>query len=592
MTGFFVSELNQRRRLLAEHLGSEEQMRRAEQGRAILIETSPLAILTLDPAGPRAAGQRIRARVAGLRGGATCRASRSSLTCRSCARMLHSHHSGNNMRTNVECKGQRRNGEVFLAHVWLSTYRDSDGPGLAAVVWDATENLRDREGAGLDSMMATSRVLIGAISHEIRNLASAAAAAHAAPGAGRSAGPERAVPGARHADPRPGKDRVVGPARGLRSRGRGRRSGHRARRDPHRDRARAARGRHHVVWEVSRGLPLVQADHHSLLQVFVNLARNSLQALEDAPRREVRISAAVESDLVVVRFRDTGPGVAHPDELFRPFQPGAHSFGLGLYISRAILRSHGGGLRYEPQARGSCFTVEFWPVENPLEGMTETETAQHSIRVLLVDDHALFRESVAPGAGGRCRPRASNTAPAFAKRCTLLAAAAVRSGAAGSRPGRGARLAIPAGGAAERIRGPRSGGHGVGQRHRGPPADAPGRRRHFPEAGAARRTGRRASAPWRRAAPGWTARSRASARTRATPQAAAPVFNDRQRKVLRFVLEGLSNKEIAWRLQISESYVKAILQSLFQKTGVRTRGQLVRWRSSSTKTSCKHDAQY
>ena len=61
----------------------------------------------------------------------------------------------------------------------------------------------------------------------------------------------------------------------------------------------------------------------------------------------------------------------------------------------------------------------------------------------------------------------------------------------------------------------------------------------------------------------------------AAPQA-PPVFNERQRKVLRFVLEGLSNKEIAWRLQISESYVKAILQGLFQKTGVRTRGQLVR----------------
>lgn len=58
--------------------------------------------------------------------------------------------------------------------------------------------------------------------------------------------------------------------------------------------------------------------------------------------------------------------------------------------------------------------------------------------------------------------------------------------------------------------------------------------------------------------------------------AAAPLFNDRQRRVLRFVVEGLSNKEIAWRLQISESYVKAILQSLFEKTGVRTRGQLVR----------------
>ena len=57
---------------------------------------------------------------------------------------------------------------------------------------------------------------------------------------------------------------------------------------------------------------------------------------------------------------------------------------------------------------------------------------------------------------------------------------------------------------------------------------------------------------------------------------AAPRFNERQRKVLGFVLEGLSNKVIAARLQISESYVKALMQSLFRKTGVRTRGQLVR----------------
>lgn len=61
----------------------------------------------------------------------------------------------------------------------------------------------------------------------------------------------------------------------------------------------------------------------------------------------------------------------------------------------------------------------------------------------------------------------------------------------------------------------------------------------------------------------------------ALPENAAG-FTDRQRRALRFVLEGLSNKQIAWRLQISESYVKSILQSLFQKTGVRTRGQLVR----------------
>jgi two-component system, LuxR family, sensor kinase FixL len=60
------------------------------------------------------------------------------------------------------------------------TYRTSEGRGLAAIIWDASENLRDREGAGLDSMLATSRVLVGAIAHEIRNLASAAAMAYAA----------------------------------------------------------------------------------------------------------------------------------------------------------------------------------------------------------------------------------------------------------------------------------------------------------------------------------------------------------------------------------------------------------------------------
>jgi len=112
----------------------------------------------------------------------------------------------------------------------------------------------------------------------------------------------------------------------------------------------------------------VQADHHSLLRVLLNLARNSRQALEGSPVKEVRISTAVESDLVLVRFRDSGPGVTRPDELFRPFQAGAHAFGLGLYVSRAILRSQGGGLRYESQSAGSCFTVELWPVENAIEG--------------------------------------------------------------------------------------------------------------------------------------------------------------------------------------------------------------------------------
>jgi DNA-binding NarL/FixJ family response regulator len=65
-------------------------------------------------------------------------------------------------------------------------------------------------------------------------------------------------------------------------------------------------------------------------------------------------------------------------------------------------------------------------------------------------------------------------------------------------------------------------------------------------------------------------------------------FTLRENQVLQGVFEGLTNKEIGARLNISESSVKSALQQLFQKTGVRTRSQLVRialeerqWRSTA-----------
>lgn len=57
---------------------------------------------------------------------------------------------------------------------------------------------------------------------------------------------------------------------------------------------------------------------------------------------------------------------------------------------------------------------------------------------------------------------------------------------------------------------------------------------------------------------------------------ALPSFTSRERQVLRAVFAGQSNKEIAFKLAVSEPLVKAVLQQLFSKTGVRTRSQLVR----------------
>lgn len=59
-------------------------------------------------------------------------------------------------------------------------------------------------------------------------------------------------------------------------------------------------------------------------------------------------------------------------------------------------------------------------------------------------------------------------------------------------------------------------------------------------------------------------------------EARVPRITDRERQILGFLIEGQANKEIAAAINMSESGVKAALQVLFNKTGVRTRSQLVR----------------
>ena len=66
-----------------------------------------------------------------------------------------------------------------------------------------------------------------------------------------------------------------------------------------------------------------------------------------------------------------------------------------------------------------------------------------------------------------------------------------------------------------------------------------------------------------------------AAKSQEAPDSRRP-FTERENEVLQGVFEGFSNKEIGARLDISESSVKAALQQLFHKTGVRTRSQLVR----------------
>jgi signal transduction histidine kinase len=250
---------------------------------------------------------------------------------------------------------------VFLADIWFSTYSTSAGSRLAAMVVDGSEDLRNREELSLHQLLSGSRILVGAVSHEIRNVCGAIAMAHA----------NLARSGPLAAELKQNKDfEALGnlilalekiAAMDLRQMA---------------DQASSLDlpsllEEFRIIVEpslkeqdislsidVEPNLPLVLADRQSLLQVFLNLTRNSERALLDRDTRHLLISARRDKQRIALRFSDTGCGVAHPDRLFRPFQQQAQATGLGLYLSRAFMRSFRGDLRYEPDADGSSFVVE------------------------------------------------------------------------------------------------------------------------------------------------------------------------------------------------------------------------------------------
>lgn len=370
--GLFVGELVRNRLLVVEHLREVEEQARlrqeAEEQLRVLIESSPAAILTIDANGQvllanEAAHRLLDVTPQSLIGQAI------SSYLPALAAVLRGDAADDRFRTTIECKGRRRNGEVFFAHVWFSTYRTQSGPRVAAIVLDASEALRDREELGVQLLRTSSRILVSAVSHEVRNLAGAIAVLHAnlsrVPlltdnedfrALGSLVEGLKSVASAELRPAPEGRFRAVDLQTVL--------DELRVVIEPSFREVAAE-----LRWDVPDSLPEVWADRQGLLQVFLNLAQNSLRAIDGATQKQLAVETSVESDRVYVRFRDTGPGVASPENLFKPLRGGSDTTGLGLYVSRGILRTFAGDLRHEPQAHGCCFAVEL--ARSPVGGASK-----------------------------------------------------------------------------------------------------------------------------------------------------------------------------------------------------------------------------
>ncbi len=372
VSGLFVTALVRNHQQTVRHLTEmrAEQARRseAEEYLRVLAESSPAAILTVDGAGIVLAANAAADRLLLLSEAVPLRGRSIVGYLPFLGDTLRKHNESVGLCTATQCQGFRDNGEIFLAHIWFSAYTTLEGKRLAAIVVDSSDEMRYREELGLDQLLTGNDLVVAAMAHELRNACEAMAmlcddlderfrlasdkafrglinlvagleviASHelksepadllqeAAP----QEAPLQEVPLREVLD---NLRIVVEPA------------------------WREIEGT--VRWHLPEDMPLVYAEPHGLLQAFLNLTRNSHRAVQEKALRELDISVSSQEQKVLIRFQDSGPGIQDPDNLFQPFQRAATGNGLGLYLSRLIVRSYNGELAFERQPVGSCFVVE------------------------------------------------------------------------------------------------------------------------------------------------------------------------------------------------------------------------------------------
>jgi two-component system sensor kinase FixL len=113
-----------------------------------------------------------------------------------------------------------------------------------------------------------------------------------------------------------------------------------------------------AFFDIDPATDLVVVDRVQIQQVLVNLLRNAVHALADAPTRDIRIATAPDhGGMVRITVSDSGPGLTPDvmDHLFQAFTTTKRDgMGLGLSICRTIVEAHGGRIWHQPTADGGA----------------------------------------------------------------------------------------------------------------------------------------------------------------------------------------------------------------------------------------------
>jgi two-component system, LuxR family, sensor kinase FixL len=361
-SGLFVTALVRNHEQTAQHLTEirTEKARRseAEEYLRVLAQSSPAAIFTVDGSGLVLAANAAANRLFLLSADDPLQGRSIGSHLPFLAETLRKHNESLGLCTATQCQGYRGNGEIFLAHIWFSAYWTLEGKRLAAIVVDSSDEMRDREERGLDQLLTGNELVVAAMAHEVRNACEAM---------GMLCEDLEERYGLAHDRAFRGLDNLVSGLEVIASHELKSETADLTEEVPLREVLdnlrivvepawREIEGT--IRWHLPDDMPVVCAEPHGLLQAFLNLAQNSHRAVQEEAVRELSISVSSQEQKVFVRFHDSGPGIRDPENLFQPFQRAAAGSGLGLYVSRLIVRSYNGELSFERQPRGSCFVVE------------------------------------------------------------------------------------------------------------------------------------------------------------------------------------------------------------------------------------------
>jgi two-component system nitrogen regulation sensor histidine kinase GlnL len=137
-------------------------------------------------------------------------------------------------------------------------------------------------------------------------------------------------------------------------------------------------------------LPAVAGDKDRLIQVFLNLVKNAVDAMAGAPDAEIMLQTSFKPGVhlafgagrnrtalpLEVCVRDNGPGIPETirETLFEPFVTSKpKGQGLGLAIASKIVADHGGTIECDSEPRRTLFRVRLPMYRLPAPGKTEME---------------------------------------------------------------------------------------------------------------------------------------------------------------------------------------------------------------------------